>query len=116
MDRLLRWCIASTVTVVVFATGTWVGGVMVLPHMVGSFGTRWAIAPAFGVAVAALAVLWAAEDSDCVHHRARRQDPPPTTARPGAAECLFKPFSEAALLDAVRAALRRPYSQPARAT
>jgi FixJ family two-component response regulator len=34
----------------------------------------------------------------------------------GAAECLFKPFSEAALLDAVRAALRRPYSQPARAT
>ena len=34
----------------------------------------------------------------------------------GAAECLFKPFSEAALLDAVRAALRRPDSQPARAT
>lgn len=34
----------------------------------------------------------------------------------GAAECLFKPFSEAALLDAVRAALCRPYSQPARAT
>ena len=34
----------------------------------------------------------------------------------GAAECLFKPFSEAALLDAVRSALRRPYSRPARAT
>jgi FixJ family two-component response regulator len=34
----------------------------------------------------------------------------------GAVECLSKPFSEAALLDAVRAALRRPYSQPARAT
>jgi FixJ family two-component response regulator len=30
----------------------------------------------------------------------------------GAAECLFKPFSEAALLDAVEAALRRPYSGP----
>ena len=30
----------------------------------------------------------------------------------GAAECLFKPFSEAALLDAVKAALRRPYSGP----
>src|SRR5713101_815381 len=28
----------------------------------------------------------------------------------GAVECLVKPFSEAALLDAVRAALRRPYS------
>ena len=34
----------------------------------------------------------------------------------GAVECLFKPFSEAALLDAVRAALRRPYSRPATAT
>ena len=34
----------------------------------------------------------------------------------GAEECLIKPFSEATLLDAVRAALRRPYSQPARPT
>ena len=44
-----------------------------------------------------------------------------TTVRPrllarGAVECLFKPFSEAALLDAVGAALRRPSSRPARAT
>jgi FixJ family two-component response regulator len=34
----------------------------------------------------------------------------------GAVECLFKPFSEAALLDAVGAALRRPYRDTARAT
>ena len=34
----------------------------------------------------------------------------------GAVECLFKPFSEAALLDAVGAALRRPYSPAAGAT
>ena len=34
----------------------------------------------------------------------------------GAVECRSKPFSEAALLDAVRAALRRPYALPARAT
>src|SRR5690348_11228758 len=34
----------------------------------------------------------------------------------GAVECLVKPFSEAALLDAVRAALRRPYSGPVTAT
>jgi FixJ family two-component response regulator len=34
----------------------------------------------------------------------------------GAVECLFKPFSEAALLDAIGAALRRPYHRPARAT
>jgi len=34
----------------------------------------------------------------------------------GAVDCLFKPFSEAALLDAVRAALHRPYSRPASVT
>ena len=34
----------------------------------------------------------------------------------GAVECLIKPFSEAALLDAVRAALGRPCSGPVAAT
>src|SRR5215470_20265968 len=34
----------------------------------------------------------------------------------GAVECLGKPFSEAALLDAIRAALRAPYSGPVTAT
>lgn len=34
----------------------------------------------------------------------------------GAVECLFKPFSEAALLEAVRAALRRPQVGPDGAT
>jgi FixJ family two-component response regulator len=43
-----------------------------------------------------------------------------TTVRPsllarGAAECLIKPFSESALLDAVGAALSRPHTPPARA-
>jgi FixJ family two-component response regulator len=33
----------------------------------------------------------------------------------GAVECLVKPFSEATLLDAVRAALRPPYSGPVKA-
>jgi FixJ family two-component response regulator len=40
---------------------------------------------------------------------------PPLLAR-GAVTCLVKPFSEAALLDAVRAALGRPCSRPATAT
>lgn len=31
----------------------------------------------------------------------------------GAVECLFKPFSETALLDALGAALRQPHSRPA---
>ncbi len=40
-----------------------------------------------------------------------------STVRPrllarGAVACLFKPFSETALLDAVGAALRQPYSRP----
>ncbi len=38
--------------------------------------------------------------------RRRRQEIP--------VECLFKPFGEAALLDAVSAALRPPYCRPAR--
>ena len=36
----------------------------------------------------------------------------PSLIRAGAAECLYKPFSETALLDAVMAALRPPYSRP----
>jgi FixJ family two-component response regulator len=40
----------------------------------------------------------------------------PSLLARGAVECLFKPFSETALLDAIRAALCRPYSQPAKAT
>jgi FixJ family two-component response regulator len=34
----------------------------------------------------------------------------------GAVDCLFKPFSEAALLEAVSAALQRPYSRTASAS
>jgi FixJ family two-component response regulator len=40
----------------------------------------------------------------------------PRMLEQGAVECLFKPFGEAALLDAVRAALRPPYRRPAGAT
>jgi FixJ family two-component response regulator len=50
-----------------------------------------------------------------VYITARRDE----TVRPrmleqGAVECLFKPFGEAALLDAVSAALRPPYCRPVR--
>jgi FixJ family two-component response regulator len=40
----------------------------------------------------------------------------PRVFEQGAVECLIKPFSETDLLDAVRAALRRPYFRTARAT
>lgn len=40
----------------------------------------------------------------------------PSLLARGAVECLFKPFSETALLDAVKTAVCRPYSQPANAT
>jgi FixJ family two-component response regulator len=40
----------------------------------------------------------------------------PSLLARGAVECLVKPFSEAALLDAVTAALRPPYSRTASAT
>jgi FixJ family two-component response regulator len=66
---------------------------------------------------------------DLQHELIRRQEAIPIvfitgtgdkSARPrllahGAVDCLFKPFSEAALLDAVTSALRRPYHRPASA-
>jgi hypothetical protein len=58
MGRLLRWCVASTVTIAVFVASTWVGGAVVLPHLMRSSDARWAVAASFGVAVAALAGAW----------------------------------------------------------
>jgi len=40
----------------------------------------------------------------------------PRVLAAGAVECLFKPFSEAALLDALESALRRPNARPEGAT
>ena len=46
------------------------------------------------------------DDPDRVHHRARRRVAPSAPVRARGVECLFKPFSDTALLDALNAALR----------
>jgi hypothetical protein len=58
MGRLARWCLAGTVTIVVFVAVTWVSGAFVLPHLMRSADIRWLVAASLGVAVAALAALW----------------------------------------------------------
>jgi hypothetical protein len=58
MDRLLRWFVAGTVTLVAFVVGTWVAGAVVLPHLMGSADSRWVVASGVGAAAAALAALW----------------------------------------------------------
>ena len=47
-----------------------------------------------------------AGDSDRLHHRSRDETVRPRLLEQGAVECLFKPFSDTALLEALNAALR----------
>lgn len=58
MGRLVRWVVAWTVTIVVCIALTWAAGAVVLPHLMSSPDTRWALASGFGVAAGALAALW----------------------------------------------------------
>jgi hypothetical protein len=46
------------------------------------------------------------ENSDRLHHRQHRQDCASATLARGAVECLFKPFSDTALLEALSATLQ----------
>jgi hypothetical protein len=56
--RLVRWCLATAVTIVAFAAATWVSRALVLPHAMSSADIRWPVAAGCCVAVAALAALW----------------------------------------------------------
>jgi hypothetical protein len=58
VKQIGRWSVAWSVTVLAFAAGTWACGVVVMPLMTRDPVIRWAVAPALGVAVAALAALW----------------------------------------------------------
>jgi hypothetical protein len=53
-----RWLVAVLSTVAAFVAGTWICGAVVLSGVMKDSATRWGIAGAFGVAVAALAALW----------------------------------------------------------
>jgi hypothetical protein len=58
MKSIVRWWVASLVTIATFATGTWVSGALILPTFMKDSAIRWGVAGGFGVAVAALAALW----------------------------------------------------------
>jgi hypothetical protein len=55
---LVRWLVASLVTVAAFAVTTLICGALVLPTVMKDGGARWGVASGLGVAVAALAALW----------------------------------------------------------
>jgi hypothetical protein len=89
MKPLVRWLVASLVTVAVFTVFTAICGVLVLPTVMKDPGSRWGVAGGLGVAVAALAALWGhsfatAERSASPAHRALAADPTKTATGPGA--------------------------------
>ncbi|MFE9429093.1 hypothetical protein ACFYNO_39800 [Kitasatospora sp. NPDC006697] len=58
MQRDARWVVAGAVTVAAFAVPTWLCGAVALPGVLADPASRWAVASALGVALAALAALW----------------------------------------------------------
>lgn len=89
MKPLVRWLVASLVTVAVFAVLTAICGALVLPTVMKDPGSRWGVAGGLGVAVAALAALWGhsfatAERSASPAHRALTAESTNTETGPGA--------------------------------
>jgi hypothetical protein len=59
MGRTARWCVAGLVTAAAFGVACWVSGAFLLPAVMKSGADRWVVAAGLGVAIAALAALWA---------------------------------------------------------
>lgn len=58
MKSVVRWAVASFITVVTFGAVTAVCGALVLPLLLTDGSVRWGIAASLGTAVAALAAIW----------------------------------------------------------
>jgi hypothetical protein len=88
MSSIAKWSAAVAVTIAAFAAAAWIGGVLILPIVIKDSGTRWGLAGALGVAMAALAALWGhsfataeASETDSGSHHAPAPDI--TTREPG---------------------------------
>jgi hypothetical protein len=53
-----KWLVAILATVAAFAAVTWICGALILSLVMRDAGSRWGVAGACGVAVAALVALW----------------------------------------------------------
>ena len=85
---MVRWLVASLVTITAFAMATLICGALILPTVMKDPGVRWGVAGALGVAVAALAALWGhsfatAERSTDAAHTTSATAPTTTITRPG---------------------------------
>jgi hypothetical protein len=60
MTKFARWALAGLVTVALFGLCAWIGGALVLPHLMRSSADRWAVAVGAAAVVSALAGTWAA--------------------------------------------------------
>lgn len=58
MERFGRWTVAAAVTLTSFAAVTWICGALLLAPWLKDPASRWGLAGAAGVALAALAALW----------------------------------------------------------
>src|ERR1700730_13005258 len=85
---MVRWLVASLVTIAAFAMATSICGALILPTVMKDPGVRWGVAGALGVAVAALAALWGhsfatAERSTDAAHTTSAPAPTTTITGPG---------------------------------
>jgi hypothetical protein len=58
MNRLFRWIVVWTVTIIVCIAVTWATGAEVLTKLMSSPDSRWVVASGLGVTAGALAALW----------------------------------------------------------